>query len=140
MQIRCHPVASPPDVDKLLGLLAEAGVDLQAVGGSDVEFGGEFAFVPKDGHEDTARRVLVDGRYPFRELFVDDPDSGLRFCLADDRAGGLHACLEESATLNLDKGWKIRDVLVGVPDADQFQNGKVPVHVYSEPASPGQSY
>ena len=46
MPIRCHPVASPPDVDKLLSRLADAGVNLVAVGGSDRRVGGEFALVP----------------------------------------------------------------------------------------------
>jgi hypothetical protein len=133
MQIRCIPVASPPDVDLLLSRLAEAGVNLVAVGGSDVEFGGELALVPEDGQEDLATGVLDEFGYPHRELFVDDPDSGLRLCLASHESGGLHQCLQEASISNRDKGWKIRDILVGVPDDDEFRAKKIPVQIYSEP-------
>jgi hypothetical protein len=133
MQIRCKPVASPPDVDLLLSRLAEAGVNLVAVGGSDVEFGGELALVPEDGQEDLAIGVLDEFAYPHRELFVDDPDSGLRLCMASHESGGLHRCLQDASIENRDKGWKIRDILVGVPDEEEFRAKKIPVHVYSEP-------
>jgi hypothetical protein len=139
MQIRCHPVASPPDVDMLLGRLAEGGVNLVAVGGSDVEFGGEFAFVPEDGQEELAKGVLNQWEYPYREVFVDDPDSGLHLCMASHETGGLHRCLEQAAALNTERGWKIRDVLIGVPDEDQFRRKIIPVHVYSEPESAAQA-
>ncbi len=133
MQIRCNPVASPPDVDLLLSRLADAGVNLVAVGGSDVEFGGELALVPEDGQETLAIGVLDEFGYPHRELFVDDPDSGLRLCLASHESGGLHQCLRDASTENRDKGWKIRDILVGVPDEDEFREKKIPVHIYSQP-------
>jgi hypothetical protein len=138
MHIRCHPVASPPYVDRLLGRRAEAGVNLVAVGGSDVEFGGEFAFVPEDGHEDAARQVLQNFSYPYREVYVDDPDSGLQLCLASHEAGGLHRCLESAARVNAGAGRKIRDVLIGVPDEAQYLAGKIPVHIYSEPEAAQQ--
>ena len=133
MQIRCNPVASPPDVDLLLSRLADAGVNLVAVGGSDVEFGGELALVPEDGQETLAIGVLDEFAYPHRELFVDDPDSGLRLCLASHESGGLHRCLSDASTENRDRGWKIRDILVGVPDEDEFREKKIPVHIYSQP-------
>ena len=110
MQIRCHPVASPPDVDLLLSRLAERGVNLVAVGGSDVEFGGELALVPEDGQESLAIEVLEEFGYPHRELYKDDPDSGLRLCMASHESGGLHRCLEEASISNRDKGWKIRRI------------------------------
>jgi len=133
MQIRCNPVASPPDVDLLLSRLADAGVNLVAVGGSDVEFGGELALVPEDGQEDLATRVLDEFGYPHRELYKDDPDSGLRLCLATHESGGLHRCLQEASIANRDRGWKIRDILVGVPDEEQFAAKIIPVQVYSQP-------
>jgi hypothetical protein len=133
MQIRCHPVTSPPDVDLLLSRLADKGVNLVAVGGSDVEFGGEFAFVPQDGQESLAIGVLDEFRYPHRELYKDDPDSGLRLCMANHESGGLHQCLEEASIANREKGWKIRDVLIGVPEEADFKAGKIPVQIYSEP-------
>ena len=92
LQARCQTSASPPDVEKLLRRVRDAGVNLQAVGGSDVEFGGEIALVPEHGQED----ALMDALAPYkpRLLSTDDPDSGLTLCLADNQSGGLHACLE----------------------------------------------
>jgi hypothetical protein len=139
MQIRCNPVASPPDVDLLLSRLAEAGVNLVAVGGSDVEFGGELALVPEDGQEDLAIGVLNEFHYTHHELFVDDPDSGLRLCLASHESGGLHQCLKDAASENRDRGWKIRDILVGVPDDEEFAAKKIPVHIYSQPEGTQQA-
>lgn len=133
MQIRCHPVASPPDVDLLLSRLADKGVNLVAVGGSDVEFGGELALVPEDGQESLATGVLDAFGYPHRELYKDDPDSGLRLCMASHESGGLHRCLEEASIANRERGWKIRDVLIGVPEEEDFQARKIPVQIYSEP-------
>ena len=139
MQIRCNPVASPPDVDLLLGRLAEAGVNLVAVGGSDVEFGGELALVPEDGQESLAIDVLDRFEYPHRELFVDNPDSGLRLCMASHESGGLHRCLQDASIENRERGWKIRDILVGVPDEDEFEAKKIPVHIYSQPEGTQQA-
>jgi hypothetical protein len=133
MQIRCHPVASPPDVDLLLSRLADKGVNLVAVGGSDVEFGGELALVPEDGQETLAMGVLDEFGYPHREVYKDDPDSGLRLCMASHESGGLHRCLEEASIANRERGWKIRDVLVGVPEEADFRARKIPVQIYSEP-------
>ena len=134
MQIRCHPVASPPDVDLLLSRLADAGVNLIAVGGSDVEFGGELALVPQEDQVELAVSVLNEFHYPNRSLFVDDPDSGLRLCMASHHSGGLHACLTAASLANQSSGHKIRDVLVGVPDEAQFRDRMIPVQIYSEPA------
>ena len=58
LQIRLKPATSPPDVEQLLRRLKEANVNLRGVGGSDVEFGGEFAFAVDDGQEDRAKAVL----------------------------------------------------------------------------------
>ena len=43
LQVRCNPTASPPDVEKFLDRLAKAKVNLGGAGGSNAEFGGEFA-------------------------------------------------------------------------------------------------
>jgi hypothetical protein len=131
LQMRARPVASPPDVELLLRRLAEAGVNLAAVGGSDVEFGGELVIVPDDGQEDAARAVLNSFGYPFREVHVRD-DVGLDLCEVGDQPGGLHGCLKNVAQKNLENGRIIRDITVGVPDDDQRSRGVIPVHIFSE--------
>jgi hypothetical protein len=131
LQMRTAPVSSPPDVELLLRRLKDDGVDLQAVGGSNVEFGGELAIVPKDEHEDQARATLQRFNYPFREIHVDE-DAGLDLCEVGDSAGGLHACLKDIAQKNLERGRIIRDITVGVPDDDQRSRGVIPVHIFSE--------
>ena len=131
LQMRTAPVSSPPDVELLLRRLKDDGVNLQAVGGSNVEFGGEFAIVPEDEHEDLARATLQRFHYPFREILVDD-DVGLDLCEVGDAVGGLHGCLKDVAQKNLERGRIIRDITVGVPDDDQRSRGVIPVHIYSE--------
>ncbi|HEY8439479.1 MAG TPA: hypothetical protein VIK65_12790 [Candidatus Limnocylindrales bacterium] len=130
LQVRLAPRSSPPDVEKVLGLVADAGINLVAVGGSDVEFGGELALVPEEGREDDLVEALK--RYRPRVLLADDPESGLRLCVVDDTPGALHRCLRDVASENLERGRIIRDILVGVPDEDQQAAHQVPVHVYSE--------
>jgi len=131
LQMRTAPVSSPPDVELLLRRLKDEGVDLQAVGGSNVEFGGEIAIVPKDEDEDKARATLQKFHYPFREILVAD-DVGLDLCEVGDSVGGLHGCLKNVAQKNLERGRIIRDITIGVPDDDQRSRGVIPVHIYSE--------
>lgn len=131
LQVRVNPKASPPDVDKLLGRLADAGVNLAAIGGSDVEFGGELAIVPQDGHEDETFRTLDHFHYDYRVLYVAN-DEGLALCEVPNDVGGLHRALRAISDDNLRRGRIIRDILVGVPDADLRARELVPVHVYSE--------
>ena len=130
LQVRLNPKASPPDVEKVLRLLARDGVNLLGIGGSDVEFGGELALVPEEGQEDQALATLE--AYNPRSVHVDDPNSGLKLCVVDNRPGALHRCLKDIAATNLDQGRIIRDILVGVPDEAQRAAGQIPVQVYSE--------
>jgi hypothetical protein len=130
LQVRCNPKKSPPDVEKLLAAVAAAGVNLVAIGGSNVEFGGELALVAEDGQEQALLAAVAE--YQPRLLDVDDPDSGLTLCEVDNRAGALHRCLRDTAADNLTRGRIIRDILVGIPDADQRDRGVIPVHIYSE--------
>lgn len=132
LQVRLNPKASPPDVDKLLARLAEAQVNLVAIGGSNVEFGGELAIVPQDGHEDAAYKVLDAFKYAYRVLHVGK-DEGLSLCEVPNEVGGLHECLRRISDENLRRGRIIRDIVVGVPDADLKAKDRVPVQVYSEP-------
>ncbi|HET7474034.1 MAG TPA: hypothetical protein VFJ71_12975 [Candidatus Limnocylindrales bacterium] len=140
LQIRVNPAASPPDVHKLLGRLAEGGVNLVAIGGSNVEFGGELAIVPQDGHEDATYAVLDKFKYGYRVLSVDG-DDGLALCEVPNKVGGLHGCLEDLARDNRARGRIIRDIVIGVPDDTMRARQVVPVQVYSQsgsnPAGPG---
>ena len=126
MQLRVLAVASPPDLEKLLGRLAEAGVNLGGAGGSNVEFGGEFAFGVKDGDEDKAIEVLERHHYPYR-LFEFKVNPELTVCWLEDKPGALHECIAGVAAANLESGRIIRDVLVGVAE-DQG----IPVQIFSE--------
>lgn len=131
LQVRLNPKASPPDVDKLLERLAAAGVNLAAIGGSNVEFGGELAIVPQDGEEDATFRTLDHFQYDYRVLYVAN-DEGLALCEVPNDVGGLHRCLRAIADDNLKRGRIIRDILVGVPDDELKARDLVPVQVYSE--------
>ena len=130
LQVRCVPRSSPADVEPPLRLLKEAGVSLRGISGSDLEFGGELALAPQ--HDDVQAVMDALAAYHPRVLNAEDPDSGLTFCAVEDRAGGLHDCLVETASVNLKKGRIIRDILVGVPDDDEKQRGVVPIQIYSE--------
>ena len=131
LQVRVNPAASPPDVDKLLGRLARAGVNLVAIGGSNVEFGGELAIVPQDGHEDATYATLDRFHYAYRVLHADR-DEGLTLCEVPNEVGALHRCLEGVARDNLARGRIIRDIVIGLADAEQTGRNLVPVHVFSE--------
>jgi hypothetical protein len=131
LQVRFSPRLSPPDVAQALQTVKDAGLSLRGIGGSDVELpGGEVALAPS--HDDA--KALMDAlvAYKPRLLDADDPESGLTLCIVEDRAGGLHDCLIETANLNAGKGRVIRDILVGVPDAEQQAAKQVPVQIFSE--------
>lgn len=124
-QIRATPKTSAADVEKLLGRLAEAGINIAAAGGSDLEFGGEFAFAVDDGSEDAAKKVLDRFKYPYRVIGEDDPS--LTVCWMENKPGELHRCIKGVAEANLKSGRIIRDLIIGVPDKQG-----VPVQIFSE--------
>ncbi len=126
LQIRVRPKLSPPDVEKLLRHLAAEDVNLKGVGGSNVEFGGEFAFAVADGDEDKAKGALDKYGYQYRS-FEYQVDPELTLCWLEDRVGMLHECIEEIAAKNLESGRIIRDILIGVPTSEG-----VPVQVFSD--------
>ena len=131
LQVRFQPRSSPADVEKVLRKVKNAGINLVGIGGSDLEFGGELALVPEHGREQELMDLL--SAYSPRKVDSDDPDSGLTLCIVGHHSGGLHDCLASTASLNVDRGWIIRDILIGVPDADQQARNEVPVQIYSEP-------
>ena len=133
LQVRLKPSLSPPDVELLLRRLKDADVNLVGVGGSDVEFGGEFAFAVEHGHEERMKAALdADPPYKYR-ILEHDVHPELTVCMLDNEPGALHRCLEGISSANLDSGRIIRDMLVGVPE-----DGKIPVQIYSEEVRSGR--
>jgi hypothetical protein len=139
-QFRLQPTSSPPDVEKLLRRLAESGVNLAGAGGSNVEFGGEFAIAVEDGDEDALIAVLKEHEYQYRLLeFRKDPGLTLCWLKNPNDVGELHKnCIAGVAAANLEAGRIIRDLVFGVPETRG-----TPVQVFSEevrtPQSLGQS-
>lgn len=128
LQIRTKPINSPPDIEKLLGRLAAAGANLGGAGGSDLEFGGEFAMGLEDGTEGKVIEVLEQFEYEYRMLDSRvDPDLTLCWINQPDQPGELHGCVKEVAKANLATGRIIRDILVGIPTREG-----TPVQIYSE--------
>ena len=124
-QIRTDAKTSAADIEKLLSRLADAKVNIAAAGGSDLEFGGEFAFAPDHKTHDAAIRVLEEFKYTYRVIGDDDP--GLTVCYMENKPGELHRCIRGVAEANLKSGRIIRDLIIGVPDSDG-----IPVQIYSE--------
>ncbi|HEX5823616.1 MAG TPA: hypothetical protein VFY18_04065 [Candidatus Limnocylindrales bacterium] len=116
-QFRLVPSSSPPDVEKLLRRLKEADINLAGAGGSNVEYGGEFAFAVDHGQEDRAEEVLKENDYRYR-IFDKDQHPELTVCFLENRAGTLHACVEGVSAANLEAGRIIRDIVIGI-DRDE---------------------
>jgi hypothetical protein len=130
-QIRTAPKTSAADIEKLLGRLTDAGVDLAAAGGGDLEFGGVFALAAKHEWHDAAIKVLDKFKYKYEVIGPSDPDGPkdprLTLCWMEDRSGELHRCIQGVAEENLKSGRIIRDLIIGAPEG-----GRVPVQIYSE--------
>ena len=121
-QIRTVPAQSPADVAAFLKVLSDGKINIVAVGGGDVENGGEIAIAVEHGQEQAAMDLL--GKH-YTPRLIDVPNAEL-----DNRPGALHAFVATIAAENKRKGWKIKDITVGAAEP----NGKIPVQVYSEPA------
>jgi hypothetical protein len=126
LQIRCNPAASPADVEKLLGRLADAGVNILGAGGSDVEHGGEFAFAVDHKDQEKAVGVLNQHGYAHRVLEAG-VSPGLTQCFLEDKPGELRKCVAKAVASNHGSGRKVKDLLIGVK-----QPQGIPVQVYSE--------
>ena len=125
LQIRTVPAHSPADLAEFLRVLAEAGINIEIAGGSDVEFGGQFAFAVQDGQEAEAMRVLQEALYEPQLVEVVT-------CMLSNEPGQLLACITDVAQSNAESGMAIRDISIGVPGED----GRIPVQVYSEARPP----
>jgi hypothetical protein len=134
-QLRVVPIASPPDLEKLLGRLKDANVNLAGAGGSNVEYGGEFAFAVDDGQEDLAVEVLEANGYRYR-LFEHEVDPELTVCWVENRPGTLHECVAGVAAANLEKGRIIRDIVIGI-DGDKGLAAQIFSEEVRTPASMG---
>ena len=131
MQIRAIPARSPADLKAFLEVLAEAGVNVVAPGGSNVEQGGEFAFTVDDDQEGDAIRALeAAGFQPrrFEEGIASDDGAYLTKCWMTNTPGQLLACVASVTEANQASGRVIKDLSIGVPRED----GQIPVYIYSE--------
>jgi hypothetical protein len=121
-QIRTRPARSPDNLQELLDLLSR--YNLEAVGGSNVETGGEFAFaVRHDLMEEALQLLIANGYQDARIVDVD-------VCWLEDREGQLLECINGVRSANATRGGAIRDFAIGGPQADG-----IPVQVYSESAT-----
>jgi hypothetical protein len=134
-QMRVSPVASPPDLAKLLGVLKQADVNLIAAGGGSLELGGEFAFVPREDQLDAAWDALVGAGYRPRRLYEEKKD--YKLCWLTNVPGQLLGCIEDAARENVDRGRVVQDILIGI---ERDEEGRIPVQVYSvDAATSGES-
>lgn len=120
-QIRTQPAKSPADLGAFLAVLKAGNVNIEAAGGGDVEHGGEFVFAVKHGQENHAAQVLTDAGYHPRIVDVDH-------CELDHKPGALLDCVAGVKAKNAGLGRVIRDISIGVPDAQ----GRIQVQIYSE--------
>jgi hypothetical protein len=125
-QFRVVPIASPPDVEKLLRRIKDADLNVAGAGGGNVEFGGEFVFAVDHGQEDRAEELLNEHGYTYR-LFDKDADAELTVCRLENRPGQLHQCIADVSTANLDGSRIIRDIIIGFDE-----DGSIAAQVFSE--------
>jgi hypothetical protein len=120
LQIRTPPALSPANLAAFLTVLAENDINIQSAGGCDIEYGGDFVFSVAHEDHDRALRVLQDAGYSPKVVEVD-------LCALSDEPGQLLACITEVSERNALMGRAIRDITVGVADAD----GRIQVQIFS---------
>lgn len=93
LQVRSSTRRSPADADGVLDVLRQAGVNILAVTGSNIEAEGEIGLML--GHEDVepAHRELNRAGYRAR---IVGPQDGLYEGVVEDRVGGLLEALREA--------------------------------------------
>jgi hypothetical protein len=121
LQIRTVPARSPASLVEFLGVLFDNDINLESAGGHDIEAGGEFVCAVAHGEEDRTMRILQDAGYRPRLVEVD-------VCAVGNTPGQLLECIASVTEQNQSLGRVIRDITVGVPDAD----GRLQVQIYSD--------
>lgn len=121
LQIRATPAKSPASLLDFLEVLEQAGINIEAAGGSNVERGGEFAFAVAHEQVDAAMRALTGAGYKPSLAAVET-------CWMTNEPGQLRACVARVTEINAESGRLIKDLSIGVPD----QDGRIPVQFYSE--------
>ncbi len=121
LQIRAKPSRSPVSLLDFLEVLEQAGINIEAAGGSNVERGGEFAFAVAHEQVDAAMRALAGAGYKPSLAAVET-------CWMTNEPGQLRACVARVTEINAESGRLIKDLSIGVPD----QDGRIPVQFYSE--------
>jgi hypothetical protein len=105
---------------EILGTLLEAGVNLRAAGGRDLDRGGEFVFAVHHGEDnddqpgEDAAALLNERGYRARALYV-------HHCLVDDEPGSLLRCIEETEATE----GPVYEIFVGTANAD----GRIPIQI-----------
>ena len=125
IQIRSTTEESSTDLEGLLRVLADGGVNLVAAGGGDLAHGGEFAFAVEHGEEEHAVELLRESNIQARPVEV-------RHFELSNEPGQLHRAVAEVAHENAESGRAIQDVLVGTPTRD----GTIPIQIYSREIEP----
>ncbi len=119
-QVRLSPALSPPDLERVLKIVADAGINIVAVGGSNLEHGGEFGFaVDVDRQQDVVDLLKAQG---YKPRVVD-----VSLFWLTNQPGQLHACVQQVAAENKTSGKAIQDIAIGPPGPD----GRVPIQIYS---------
>ena len=129
-QIRVKPTLSPPDIVPVLEIIASAGINLTAIGGSHLELpGGELALSARHRHPDDAEGDTADDLSQIETLlegagYKPEPVT-VESAWIDDRPGALYEYIASISNANLAKSRVIKDFAVG-----GARDGKVPVQVY----------
>ena len=103
----------------ILQILVDAGVNLQAAGGRDLDRGGEFVFAvhhedEDDGPGEEAAALLRERGYGnARTVHVHE-------CSVADEPGGLLGCIQE-----IEQTDGVYEIFVGTPDA----NGRITAQI-----------
>lgn len=104
----------------ILRILEEAGINLRAAGGRDLDDGGVFAFAVehhgKDGDTDGKSRavqLLEREGYDAHDVEVHD-------CYVTDEPGALRRCIEEAEARS-----PVYEIFVGTPETD----GRIPLQL-----------